>query len=252
MDGYEKKPRGLPEGAVAVIAGAGLSADSGIRTYRGAGGVYQDGSIPAEITREGYKKDPGGTRRYLFEWRAAMAGTGPGPSYEALRQLLEGRPGSSLITQNVDGLGPAALGAAGIPVVELHGNVHADREGGLPDIVLYGEQVRNMERAWTLAVKAKAVVVVGTSLQFDYLKDLTRAVLPECRYYIDTCPIQLRGAPPGAWAYHGPAVAGLAALGDPGLPGWAQVGPGGAGEAEEEGEYRGDLELDELVGDGFE
>lgn len=173
----ETKPR-----RVVVFTGAGVSADSGIPTFRGAGGLWRNHRSEDLATPQAFDRDP----RLVWEWyewrRELIRNARPNAAHEAVARL----PRALVVTQNVDGL-HARAGATG--VVELHGNifrvrctregkVHAREEafdeipprcqcGALlrPDVVWFGEALPDdaVARAVSAIRAADLLLVIGTS-----------------------------------------------------------------------------------------
>lgn len=184
-----------------VLTGAGVSAESGVPTFRGAAGLWKRHRPEELATPEAFARDP----RLVWEWyawrRSIVAGCAPNEAHRALARLaLGGGPATTLVTQNVDGLHHrAAREAAGhtdpspaLPL-ELHGAVHRDRCsrcgtrtpglaevdvgseaslprcacGGLlrPDVVWFGEALdpEVLSAAFDAARRADLCLVVGTS-----------------------------------------------------------------------------------------
>jgi NAD-dependent deacetylase len=108
-------------GHVAVLSGAGMSAESGVPTFRDAlTGLWARFDPHTLASRAAFERDP----RLVWEWyawrRQVVAGARPNPGHYALAALASRVPHLSLITQNVDGLHQAA----GSPsAIELHGNL---------------------------------------------------------------------------------------------------------------------------------
>jgi NAD-dependent deacetylase len=174
---------------VAVLTGAGVSAESGIATFRGAGGLWEGHSIEEVATPWGFQRDPALVWRFYNARRSALRPAQPNPGHRALA-ALEDRWGSdhfTLITQNIDGLHRAAGSGR---VLELHGNLarvrctgcgRTEDRGGeelpdlprcpacgallRPDVVWFHEYLP--EEVWRAAVQAVAgcqcLLVVGTS-----------------------------------------------------------------------------------------
>jgi NAD-dependent deacetylase len=106
-----------------VLTGAGISAESGIRTYRGPGGVYEeDPSLPGTVSAAGLSERPDDVWRYVDGIRQQVAATGPNAAHGVLAEWeSELRFERFLIaTQNVDGLHQAA---GSDRVSELHGSI---------------------------------------------------------------------------------------------------------------------------------
>lgn len=185
---------------VVFLTGAGLSADSGIDTYRGAGGVYE--KIPAEtlMTPRTLAERPEEVHRFCDDRRAALADAAPNDAHRMIAALA-GRYGDRLthITQNVDDLTERA-GYGGS--IHVHGNLTSmrsvsdpdikedigysrywdgddstapargfrfkDHEGSLfrPDVVLFGEQSKLYHRMFLVLGAlhpADLLIVIGTS-----------------------------------------------------------------------------------------
>ena len=196
--GQWRRARRLVREARHVIAltGAGISAESGVPTFRDAGGLWKSYRPEELATPEALARDP----QTVLEWyawrRSVLAGCRPNEGHRALARFFLRRGESGLVTQNVDGLHTrAALEEAGedpaeaaLPL-ELHGAVGRDRCeacearcpaeplgealprcsacGGLrrPDVVLFGETLDPdlLDRARRLAERADLCLVVGTS-----------------------------------------------------------------------------------------
>ncbi len=172
---------------VAVLTGAGISAESGIPTFRGAGGLWRQFRPEDLATPEAFRRDP----KLVWEWydwrRRMIARAEPNPAHHALVALQKRAPEFALITQNVDGLHDRAGSGR---VLELHGDIWTvrctaceravrDDRVPLPDlpprcecgtmlrpgVVWFGEPLpagvwREAEKAATLA---EVFLVVGTS-----------------------------------------------------------------------------------------
>lgn len=112
------------------ITGAGLSAESGLPTYRGVGGLYEravtDEGIPIEVALSGpmFQRRPELTWRYLSQLERACRAAAPSPAHRRLAALERALPRAWVLTQNVDGL---HLAAGSRNVIEIHGNIHRFR-----------------------------------------------------------------------------------------------------------------------------
>src|ERR1022692_1553244 len=128
--------------AVAVLTGAGISAESGIPTFRGTGGLWRDYKPEDLATPEAFARDP----RLVWEWynwrRAAIQQAKPNAGHAALVRLEIQKPHFTLITQNVDGLHDMAGSGR---ILKLHGDIWRmrctscgsnwpDRRGPLPKL----------------------------------------------------------------------------------------------------------------------
>lgn len=174
--------------SVAVLTGAGISAESGIATFRGSGGLWEDQPVERVATPEGFARDPRLVWRFYEARRKQAASCAPNRGHLALARLEAGLPAAfTLITQNVDGLHPLA-GSRNL--IELHGNLwrvrctvcsHRGEDRTVPfpelpprcpcgailrpDIVWFGEMLPEglFERAVEAAEGCDLFLVVGTS-----------------------------------------------------------------------------------------
>jgi NAD-dependent deacetylase len=108
--------------SVAVLTGAGVSAESGLATFRGAGGRWEGHPVEEVATPFAFQRNPTLVWRFYNARRAGLRSVGPNPGHVALT-ILEERFGVdqwTLITQNVDGLHRAA---GSRHILELHGNL---------------------------------------------------------------------------------------------------------------------------------
>ena len=105
---------------VAVLTGAGISAESGVPTFRGDGGLWKDHKAEDLATPEAFAKDP----RLVWEWynsrRELISKALPNAAHRALVQLEICKRECTLITQNVDGLHDRAGSGR---MLKLHGDI---------------------------------------------------------------------------------------------------------------------------------
>ncbi len=173
---------------VVAFTGAGVSAESGLATFRGAGGLWEGHRVEEVATPGAFAADALLVWRFYDQRRAHALAVRPNPAHEVLAAWQERFPDYALVTQNVDGLHQAA-GSRG--VIELHGSLwrlrctgcgrdRDDRTAPLPqlpprcagcgaierpDIVWFGEAVpADAVLAAQVAVEGcEVLVVVGTS-----------------------------------------------------------------------------------------
>lgn len=114
------KARLLTARAVTVLTGAGISADSGVPTFRGADGLWRNFRAEDLTTPEAFERDP----RLVWEWynwrRELIATKKPNPAHEAIVEMERRFPRFWLVTQNVDGL---HRDAGSTKLSEIHGNI---------------------------------------------------------------------------------------------------------------------------------
>ena len=167
---------------VVVFTGAGVSADSGIPTFRGAGGLWREFRPEELATPQAFRRDPALVWEW-YEWRRALIRKArPNAAHEAVARLTD----AVVVTQNVDALHTRA---GSRDVVELHGNlfrVRCTREGKTrdhpepftslpplcecgallrPDVVWFGEMLPEdaVARAVGAIRGADLLLVIGTS-----------------------------------------------------------------------------------------
>lgn len=169
-----------------VITGAGVSAESGISTFRGAGGFWEKFRAEELASPEGFRRDPELVWRWYHERRQALLENQPNPGHFALAELETLIPDFTLVTQNVDGYHRQA-GSRNI--VEIHGSIwelRCTREGKIwedhlplqvlpvycscgalarPNVLWFGEVYdgERMRKAQAAAARAELIVVAGTS-----------------------------------------------------------------------------------------
>lgn len=202
-----------------VSTGAGVSAESGISTFRDAGGLWENYPVMDVASADGFRRDPELVHRFYNERRHALLKAMPNAAHKALVDL-EKDYDVYIITQNVDDLHERA---GSKNVLHLHGELmkirsvndpdyietldidHLDttpktrgRRGDFmrPHIVFFQEAVPNIEPAAELAQKADIFVVIGTSLVVYPAAGLINCVRPGTPiYYIDPHPADVSGIP---------------------------------------------------------
>ena len=110
---------------VAVLTGAGISAESGVPTFRDAGGLWEGNKIEDVASPEGFVRDPLLVWRFYSQRRANMTSVEPNAGHRALVDV-EKRLGDRflLVTQNIDGLHAVAGSRR---MIEIHGNLMTSR-----------------------------------------------------------------------------------------------------------------------------
>ncbi len=110
--------------SIAVLTGAGISAESGIPTFRGPGGLWRNFRPENLATPEAFAKDPSLVWEWYMHRRAIIANAQPNPGHHSLVAIERGKPVFTLITQNVDGLHDRA-GSKNI--LKIHGDIWISR-----------------------------------------------------------------------------------------------------------------------------
>lgn len=202
-----------------VSTGAGISAESGISTFRDAGGLWEQYPVMQVCSADGFRADPELVHRFYNERRKQLQQAKPNAAHAALVEL-EKDYDVYVITQNVDDLHERA---GSEKVLHLHGELMKMRSVKNPDyvepldiehlettprtrgkngdlmrphIVFFQEPVPNMEEAAALAAEADIFVVIGTSLAVYPAASLLYYVRPGVPiYYIDPKPANVSGVP---------------------------------------------------------
>jgi NAD-dependent deacetylase len=192
-----------------VLTGAGMSAESGISTFRDSNGLWENHNVMDVASPEGWKKNPELVLNFYNQRRAQLKEVEPNLGHLILAELEE-KFNVQIITQNVDNLHERARSSN---ILHLHGeltkvrgeftenesiywendvnmgDVNENGEQLRPDIVWFGEQVPAIDFAMNIIQKADTVVIIGTSLQVypaASLMHYANASVPV--YYIDPNP----------------------------------------------------------------
>jgi NAD-dependent deacetylase len=176
---------------IVILTGAGISAESGLSTFRDAGGIWSRVRLEDVATPEGFARNPAMVQDFYNSRRANVANVAPNAAHHALARLQAALPGEVLIvTQNVDDLHDRASGGAGLAdgVIHMHGELLralcADcgeswaftgaiaaedvcRVCGAaalrPDVVWFGETPYRMEEIAAALEACELFVSIGTS-----------------------------------------------------------------------------------------
>ena len=192
-----------------VLTGAGISAESGISTFRDSGGLWEGHDVNQVATPEGFAADPALVLDFYNQRRRQLSQVEPNEAHRLLAHL-EKRYEVVIITQNVDDLHERA---GSHNIIHLHGELLKSRgvdnpnitypwTGDIhvgdksptgaqlrPHIVWFGEEVPMLEKAIAQVYSADILMIIGTSLQvypaaslIDYVKEGTPI------FYIDPNP----------------------------------------------------------------
>lgn len=219
-----------------ISSGAGISAESGIKTFRDADGLWENYPVMDVASADGFRRNPALIHRFYNERRRQLVAAQPNAAHNILAELEEYFD-VRVITQNVDDLHERAGSSH---VLHLHGelmkirsvsnpdyieslspeNLETDvdtrgRNGDLmrPHIVFFQEPVPNIERAVEEVAEADIFVVIGTSMAVYPAASLMNFVRPGVPvYYIDPNPASVGGYP--VKVIREPATKGMALLRD--------------------------------------
>ena len=194
---------------IVVLTGAGISAESGIKTFRDADGLWENHDVMEVASPQGWAKNKELVLRFYNDRRNHLKEVEPNAAHQALAEL-EKKYNVVVITQNVDDLHERA----GSPnVLHLHGELLKVRsivdEGFVlewkkdlilgdkcpkgnqlrPHIVWFGEMVPMLDTAIEITQKADILVIIGTSMQVYPAASLVNYVKPNTAiYFIDPKP----------------------------------------------------------------
>jgi NAD-dependent deacetylase len=189
-------------GPIVILTGAGISAESGLGTFRDEGGLWSQHRIEDVATPEGFARDPALVHRFYNARRVQAAAARPNAAHHALARLESAYPGEvTIVTQNVDALHEAAGSRR---VLHMHGTLAgalcaacghrwaapAEMQPGhpcpacaapaaRPDVVWFGEMPYHMDQIWDLLRAADIFAAIGTSGQVypaaAFVQDADRA-----------------------------------------------------------------------------
>ncbi|MDR0408442.1 MAG: NAD-dependent deacylase [Campylobacteraceae bacterium] len=170
---------------IVFLTGAGMSAESGISTFRDNGGLWEQYDVMEVASIDGWHKNPSLVQEFYNERRKQLEKTEPNEGHKLIAEL-EKEFKVTVITQNVDDLHERAKSSH---IIHLHGELtkacnenktevidigYRSIEAGekakdgsklRPFIVWFGEDVPLMEKAANLTANADIVVIIGTSMQ---------------------------------------------------------------------------------------
>ncbi|MBA3899571.1 MAG: NAD-dependent deacylase [Bacteroidetes bacterium] len=190
---------------IVIFSGAGISAESGIKTFRDSGGLWEDYNIDDVATPEGWRKNFELVLDFYNQRRKQVMEAKPNDAHQALVEL-EQHFDVKIITQNIDDLHERA---GSKNVLHLHGEIKKskstlnpsiiyDIEGWelhpgqncekgsqlRPHVVWFGEEVPEMENAARMVSEADVLIVIGTSLNVYPAASLLYYAKPGARTYL--------------------------------------------------------------------
>ena len=194
---------------IAVLTGAGVSAESGINTFRDSDGLWEGHDVMEVASPEGFERNPAAVLEFYNQRRRQLLTVKPNEAHKALVEL-EKTHEVSIITQNVDDLHERA---GSTNVIHLHGELLKVRStfdedlifdwkkdlnlGDFcehnhqlrPHIVWFGEMVPMIEVAAEIVEKADALIIVGTSMQVYPAAGLLQYAKDDAHiYFVDPKP----------------------------------------------------------------
>lgn len=187
-----------------VFSGAGISAESGVKTFRDSDGLWENYRIEDVASPEGFKRNPKMVFEFYNARRKQLNEVQPNEAHLILAEL-ENFFDVQIITQNVDDLHERA---GSTKVIHLHGELkkaisinsdlkiipwekdlnlgdcNSDGEQLRPHIVWFGEMVNEMEHALETVEKADIFLIIGTSMQVYPAAGLVQYVPEKCDIYV--------------------------------------------------------------------
>jgi len=188
-----------------VLTGSGISAESGLKTFRDMGGLWEKYDVTEVASPEAWERDPELVLRFYNERRKQLLETEPNAGHKALVDLEEYFE-VHIITQNIDDLHERAGSSR---VLHLHGEIRKARSTGdenliydiegaelnmgetcekgyqlRPHVVWFGEAVPAISQAASLAQQADIFAVVGTSLMVYPAAGLVDFVEPQVPLFL--------------------------------------------------------------------
>ena len=192
---------------IVVLSGAGISAESGISTFRDSNGLWENYRIEEVATPEAWEADSLLVQRFYNQRRKQVIESSPNQSHYFFKEL-ESAYNVVIITQNIDDLHERA---GSTNVIHLHGNIRLSKSSGphkeskyypidgwelsledlcedgyplRPHVVWFGEPVPEMERAVETLSDADYLIVIGTSLNVYPAAGLIHYVSNSCKRII--------------------------------------------------------------------
>lgn len=190
---------------IVVLSGAGISAESGIQTFRGINGLWEGHRIEDVASPEGWQKNPEMVQRFYNLRRKSVVDAQPNAGHLALVDL-EKYFDVHIVTQNIDDLHERAGSSH---VLHLHGEIRKSQSsinpnlvfdivgdeipmGALcplgsqlrPHVVWFGEAVPNLLKAAQIVEQADMLIIVGTSLQVYPAAGLINYAKQDCEIYV--------------------------------------------------------------------
>ena len=199
---------------VVVLSGAGVSAESGIKTFRDSNGLWEEYKVEDVASIDGWYRDKKLVLEFYNARRRALQNAEPNDAHKIIAEL-ENNFDVCVVTQNVDNLHERA---GSTNIIHLHGELTKARsvkdeyttydigyndinlgdkapDGGQlrPFIVWFGESVPELGRAAKEVEKADILIIIGTSLNVYPAAGLVHYTKPGCKIYlIDPQPMNLR------------------------------------------------------------
>ncbi|MEN9998692.1 MAG: hypothetical protein RI922_1682 [Bacteroidota bacterium] len=201
---------------IVIFSGAGMSAESGISTFRDSNGLWANHTIEEVATPQAWSNNPEKVQTFYNRRRKQILESSPNEAHHLIKEL-EKIGTVTVITQNIDDLHERA---GSNHIIHLHGNIREAKSSGpnqencyypiegwqlkmgdlctdgyqlRPHVVWFGEEVPNLEVAATIISSATVLIVIGTSLQVYPAAGLIHSAPINCtKFLIDPNANQLQ------------------------------------------------------------
>ena len=198
---------------IVILSGAGMSAESGLKTFRDSNGLWEGHDVMEVASPQGFEKNPALVLEFYNQRRRQLLEVEPNLAHLALVEM-EKKHKVSIVTQNVDDLHERAGSSS---VLHLHGELFKVRStldssdvqewkkdlslGDLcqkghqlrPHIVWFGEEVPAIPKAISICQSADVLIIIGTSMQVYPAASLMNYVDARTKvYYIDPNPAAIQ------------------------------------------------------------
>ena len=198
---------------IVILSGAGMSAESGLKTFRDSNGLWEGHDVMEVASPQGFEKNPALVLEFYNQRRRQLLEVEPNLAHLALVEM-EKKHKVSIVTQNVDDLHERAGSSS---VLHLHGELFKVRStydssdvqewkkdlslGDLcqkghqlrPHIVWFGEEVPAIPKAISICQSADVLIIIGTSMQVYPAASLMNYVDARTKvYYIDPNPAAIK------------------------------------------------------------
>ena len=192
---------------IVILSGAGMSADSGIKTFRDSDGLWENYRIEEVATPQAWRANPALVQEFYNQRRKNVMEAQPNAAHLFLAEL-ENHYKVKIVTQNIDDLHERAGSS---DILHLHGNIRLAKSSGpkaeakyypiegwelrmdqvcdegytlRPHVVWFGEEVPMLEKAAETCMQADILIVIGTSLQVYPAANLIHYTKTGCRKII--------------------------------------------------------------------
>ncbi len=214
---------------IVILTGAGISAESGLGTFRDAGGIWAQYDLEEVATPEGFARDPAKVHAFYNARRENCRSAEPNAAHHALARLQAAHEGTvTLITQNIDDL----FARAGAAAIHMHGELMRARcdacgarwpaplrmapedacaqcgaRATRPDVVWFGEMPHHLDEIFAALGAADRFVAIGTSGAVQPAGNFVREAAAAGAHTLELNLEPSEASPLFAEARHGPASA---------------------------------------------